>query len=113
MQVGIPSFPCSSFTWHILVMYLYSSSGSWSPLEPPGRLGPIVSVSFLYLLGILLARWSILWPVVLLLAGLLIPIWIVFIDRRTEEAPDSPVLCSWGQPEASPEPVSCWNQTAP
>jgi len=42
----------------------------------------IVSASFFYLLGILLARWSILWPVVLLLAGLLIPLWTIFSDRR-------------------------------
>jgi hypothetical protein len=42
----------------------------------------IVSASFLYLLGIFLAHWSILWPVVLLLAGLVIPLWIVFSERR-------------------------------
>jgi hypothetical protein len=45
----------------------------------------VVTVSFLYLLGILLARWSILWPVVLLLAGLLIPLWIAVADRRERE----------------------------
>ena len=64
-----------------LVIYLYSVRGqrmSWSLLV--GFI--IVTVSILYLLGILLARWSILWPVVLLLAGLLIPVWIFFIDRR-------------------------------
>jgi hypothetical protein len=64
-----------------LVIYLYSVQRQrmrWSLLV--GFI--IVTVSFLYLLGILLARWSILWPVVLLLAGLLIPVWIVFIDRR-------------------------------
>jgi hypothetical protein len=63
------------------VIYLYSVQRQrmrWSLLV--GFI--IVSVSFLYLLGILLARWSILWPVVLLLAGLLIPVWIIFIDRR-------------------------------
>ncbi len=38
-------------------------------VEPP-RGGDHRDASFLYLLGILLARWSILWPVVLLLAGL-------------------------------------------
>ena len=42
----------------------------------------IVTVAFFYLLGILLAKWSILWPVVLLLLGLLLPLWIVFADRR-------------------------------
>jgi hypothetical protein len=74
----IPLF-CLGITF--LVIYLYSMQGKrmrWSLLV--GFI--IVSVSLLYLLGILLARWSILWPVVLLLAGLLIPVWIVFIDRR-------------------------------
>jgi len=64
-----------------LVIYLYSVQRQrmrWSLLV--GLI--VVSVSFLYLLGILLARWSILWPVVLLLAGLLIPVWIIFLDRR-------------------------------
>ncbi len=64
-----------------LVIWLYSVQKQrmrWSLLV--GAL--IVSASFFYLLGILLARWSILWPVVLLLAGLLIPLWIVFADRR-------------------------------
>jgi hypothetical protein len=64
-----------------VVIYVYSIRGQrmpWSLLV--GFI--IVAVSFLYLLGILLARWSILWPVVLLLAGLLVPVWILFIDRR-------------------------------
>jgi hypothetical protein len=64
-----------------LVIYLYSVQRRrmrWSLLV--GFI--IVSASLLYLLGILLARWSILWPVVLLLAGLLIPFWILFVDRR-------------------------------
>jgi hypothetical protein len=64
-----------------LVIWLFSVQKQrmrWSLLV--GAL--IVSASFFYLLGILLARWSILWPVVLLLAGLLIPLWIVFADRR-------------------------------
>jgi hypothetical protein len=64
-----------------LLIWTYSVQKSrmrWSLLV--GTL--IVSASFLYLLGILLARWSILWPIVLLLAGLLIPLWIVFSERR-------------------------------
>ena len=64
-----------------LVIWLYAVQKRrlwWSLLV--GAL--VVTASFLYLLGILLARWSILWPVVLLLAGLLIPLWIVFADRR-------------------------------
>ncbi len=42
----------------------------------------VVSASFLYLLGILLAQWSILWPVVLLLGGSLFPLWMMVGDRR-------------------------------
>jgi len=42
----------------------------------------IVGASFLYLLGILVAHWSILWPVVLLLAGCLIPVIILLAERR-------------------------------
>jgi hypothetical protein len=42
----------------------------------------VVSVSLLYLLGILLSRWSILWPAVLLVTGLLIPLGIALADRR-------------------------------
>jgi len=64
-----------------LVIYLYSVQRQrmrWSLLV--GLI--IISVSLLYLLGIFLAHWSILWPIVLLLAGLLIPLWILFIDRR-------------------------------
>ncbi|HUI71054.1 MAG TPA: hypothetical protein VL354_11085 [Spirochaetia bacterium] len=64
-----------------IVIYLYSVQRQrmrWSLLV--GFI--IVSVSFLYLLGILLARWSILWPVVLVLTGLFIPVWIIFIDKR-------------------------------
>ena len=64
-----------------LVIWLYSVQKKrmrWSLIV--GSL--IVSISFLYLLGILLARWSILWPIALLLAGLLIPLLIVIVDRR-------------------------------
>jgi hypothetical protein len=64
-----------------LVIWLYSVQKGrmrWSLLV--GAL--IVSMSFFYLLGILLARWSILWPIVLLLAGLLIPLWIFVMERR-------------------------------
>ncbi len=64
-----------------LVIYLYSVQRRrmrWSLLV--GFI--ILCVSLLYFLLILLARWSILWPVVLLLAGVLVPLWIVFLDRR-------------------------------
>ena len=64
------------------VIWLYSVQKQrmrWSLLV--GAL--IVSGSFLYLLGILLARWSILWPVILLLAGLLFPLWMSVAGRRT------------------------------
>ncbi len=42
----------------------------------------VTAASVLYLLGILLSRLSILWPAVLLLAGLLIPLWIAVTGRR-------------------------------
>jgi hypothetical protein len=64
-----------------LVIWLYSVQKHrmrWSLLV--GTL--TVSASFLYLLGILLARWSILWPIMLLLGGLLIPVWILIAERR-------------------------------
>ncbi len=64
-----------------LVIYLIAVQKSrmrWSLLV--GTI--IVGASFFYLLGILLAHWSILWPVVLLLAGLLIPLIILLAERR-------------------------------
>ncbi len=45
----------------------------------------IMGVSFCYLVALLLAHWSVLWPVILLLVGLLIPVGIVFADRRLRE----------------------------
>jgi hypothetical protein len=65
-----------------LVIWLYSVQKQrmrWSLLV--GAL--VVSGSLLYLLGILLARWSILWPVILLLAGLLFPLWVLVAGRRS------------------------------
>jgi hypothetical protein len=65
-----------------LVIWLYSVQKQrmkWSLLV--GAL--VVSASFLYLLGILLARWSLLWPVILLLAGLLVPLWVMIAGRRS------------------------------
>jgi hypothetical protein len=65
------------------VIWLYSVEKQrmrWSLLV--GAL--VVSASFLYLLGILLARWSILWPVILLLVGLLFPLWVVVAGRRSK-----------------------------
>jgi hypothetical protein len=41
----------------------------------------IVSVSFLYLLAILLARWSTLWPAFLLAIGLSVPVAVLIYDR--------------------------------
>jgi len=64
-----------------LVIWLYSVQKArmrWSLLV--GSL--ILTASVLYLLGILLSHLSILWPVVLLLAGLLIPAWIAVLERR-------------------------------
>ena len=65
-----------------LVIWLYSVQKQrmrWSLLV--GAL--VVSGSLLYLLGILLARWSILWPVILRLAGLLFPLWVLVAGRRS------------------------------
>jgi hypothetical protein len=64
-----------------LVIWMYSVQKQrmrWSLLV--GSI--VVSASLLYLLGIILAHWSILWPAVLLLAGLLIPVLITLTDRR-------------------------------
>jgi hypothetical protein len=64
-----------------LVIWLYSVQKErmrWSLVV--GAI--IVSVSFLYLLGVLLARWSILWPILLLMAGLVIPLWVLVVERR-------------------------------
>ncbi|HVP18375.1 MAG TPA: hypothetical protein VMU36_05210, partial [Spirochaetia bacterium] len=76
-----PVLPLFFLGTAFLVIYLYSVQRRrmrWSLLV--GFI--IVSASVLYLLVILLARWSILWPIVFLLAGLLLPLWILFIDRR-------------------------------
>ena len=70
---------CLGIAFLVIWMYAVQKRRMWWSLLV-GAL--VVTASFLYLLGILLARWSILWPVVLLLAGLLIPLWIVFADRR-------------------------------
>lgn len=42
----------------------------------------VAAAALLYLLGLLLARWSALWPVVLLLAGVLVPGAISLAERR-------------------------------
>jgi hypothetical protein len=44
----------------------------------------ITSLSFCYLIVILLAHWSMLWPIVLLFVGCLVPIGILFVERRTK-----------------------------
>jgi hypothetical protein len=83
------------FGWHpvapvlflglsFLVIWVYSVQKRrmrWSLLV--GAI--IVTIAFFYLLGILLSKWSILWPVVLLLVGLLLPLWIAFADRRRRD----------------------------
>jgi len=76
-----PVAPLLGLGVSFLAIWLYSVQKTrmrWSLLV--GAL--IVTTSVLYLLGILLSRWSILWPAVLLLTGLLIPLWIVVVDRR-------------------------------
>jgi hypothetical protein len=67
-----------------LVIYLYSVQKGrmrWSLFVGTG----IVFVSFCYLLAFLLARWRMLWPIVLLLVGLLVPVGILFLERRPRE----------------------------
>ncbi len=67
-----------------LVIYLYSVQKRrmrWSLFV--GLL--IAFLSFCYLLVLLLARWSMLWPVALLLLGLLVPAAILLLDRRARE----------------------------
>jgi hypothetical protein len=76
-----PVIPAFFLGLAFLVIWLYSVQKRrmrWSLLV--GAL--IDSAAFLYLLAVLLARWIMLWPVLLLLAGLLVPLWIVFADRR-------------------------------
>jgi hypothetical protein len=76
-----PVAPVFCLGMSFLVIYLYSVQKRrmrWSLLV--GSI--IVAVASLYLLGILLARWSALWPVLLLLAGLLVPLGIVLAERR-------------------------------
>ena len=89
-----------------IVMALHFPVFGWHPILPLGCLGIsflliwlysvqkrrmqwslivgliIVAAAFFYLLGVLLTRWSILWPVLLILAGLLIPVWITLRGRR-------------------------------
>jgi hypothetical protein len=81
-----PIMPLACLGISFLLIWLYSVQKRrmrWSLIV--GLV--IVAAAFLYLMGVLLTRWSILWPILLLLAGLLIPVWISFRDRRgTREA---------------------------
>jgi hypothetical protein len=75
-----PIMPLACLGISFLLIWLYSVQKRrmrWSLI-----VGLIIVVgAFFYLLGVLLTRWSILWPILLLLAGLLIPVWISFRDR--------------------------------
>ena len=76
-----PVIPAFFLGLAFLVIWLYSVQKRrmrWSLLVG----GLVESAAFLYLLGIFLARWIMLWPVLLLLAGLLVPLWIVCAERR-------------------------------
>jgi hypothetical protein len=67
-----------------LVIYLYSVQKRrmrWSLVA--GMI--VVFLSFCYLLALLLARWSMLWPVALLLVGLLVPVSLLFLEKRPRE----------------------------
>ncbi len=76
-----PVVPLFSLGISFLVIWMYSVQKTrmrWSLIVG----GIVAAASVLYLLGIVLSRWSILWPAVLLLTGLLIPLWIVLSERR-------------------------------
>ncbi len=80
-----PVAPLLGLGLSFLVIYLYSVQKNrmqWSLL-----VGSIISTAaFLYLLGILLATWSMLWPVVLLLIGLLLLLWLIVADHAKRGA---------------------------
>ncbi len=76
-----PVIPAFCLGLAFLVIWLYSVQKRrmrWSLLV--GAL--IDTAAFLYLLAVLLARWIMLWPVLLLLAGLLVPLGILLAERR-------------------------------
>ncbi len=76
-----PVFPVFMLGISFFVIYLYSVQKAkmrWSLIT--GSL--VVFVSFCYLFAILLSRWIMLWPIVLLLIGLLVPVGILFAERR-------------------------------
>jgi hypothetical protein len=76
-----PVFPIVCVGLSFLVIYLHSfqkQAMRWSLLV--GVL--VVIASFFYLLGILLARWRMLWPVILLICGCLLPLGVVLLDRK-------------------------------
>jgi hypothetical protein len=80
-----PVFLIFSIGAAFLVIYLYSFQKTrmrWSLIT--GSL--IVFVSFGYLIVILLAHWSVLWPLVLILIGLFVPLGILFFERRSKRA---------------------------
>jgi len=75
-----PVLPVFCVGLSFLVVYLNSVQKRrmrWSLLT--GSI--IVAVSFLYLLLLLLARWEMLWPVLLLLFALLLPLSGLLIER--------------------------------
>jgi hypothetical protein len=79
-----PVFLVFSVGAAFLVIYLYSFHKTrmrWSLFT--GII--IVMVSLCYLIVILLARWSLLWPLVLVLIGVLVPLGVLFADRRSRK----------------------------
>jgi hypothetical protein len=62
---------------------IYAASWQKGRMRWSLLVGAIIAAGALfYLLGILLARWSALWPVLLLLAGVLVPPVLFLADRR-------------------------------
>ena len=84
--IGVhPVVPLFAVGMSFLIIYLYSFQKvrmRWSLYTG----GIIVAVSFCYLLVILLARWSILWPLMLILIGLVVPLGILFMEKRSRKS---------------------------
>jgi hypothetical protein len=83
--------------WHPMPVLLFLGCGflaiyaaSWQKARMRWSLlaGCIVAgTALFYLLGLLLARWSSLWPIVLLLAGVLVPVVLLIADRLRRRSP--------------------------
>ena len=67
----------------VAFLAIYAASWQKGRMRWSLLVGSIVAViALLYLLGLFLARWSTLWPIILLLAGVLLPAALLIVDRR-------------------------------